>query len=257
MAAPSTYIRVNGVWKKLTKIHMRVAGSWKACRSVWVRTGGTWRRTYNRITPGSISYSTPGAATHTVVAHNTYQIELWGGGGPGGTATSTGSTSSRHFALSDGSATSIASLGLTAGGGGRGNPWRGGSGGGGGGSATGGDLNATGEAGAMGGSYYIAGYGGASPNGGARRPVPASGDAIGANGHAPGGGGAPGLGQSYGTVGGGGGGGGYVRRTLGSGVLTVGTTLNMTIGSGGTPATSSSYIRGGYGANGRVTLSWS
>lgn len=207
------------------------------------------------VIPGSQTFDTPGASSFVVPNYNSMVVELWGGGGPGGTATTTGSTSGIHIAISDGSATSIASLGLTANGGAKGNRWRDGSGGGAGGSASGGDTNTAGAAGGNGGTYYSNGSGGASPDGGAQVTAP-TGDAIGINGNAPGGGASGGSYESAGTNGGGGGAGAYVKKTYTPGALTPGSSISLTVGSGGVPATSSSYIRGGYGANGRVKFTW-
>jgi len=256
MVAPNTYVRVSGVWKKVTNTYVKVGGTWKAVVRSSVKANGVWKLTYNRVVPGSTTYSTAGTYNFTVPDFNTLQVELWGGGGPGATATTTSSTSSSHAAVSHGFASTITSLGLSAAGGQWGRRWREGNGGGAGGVPSGGDINTAGEAGGNGGTYYINGYGGAAPNGGERVNAP-TGDAIGINGVQPGGGASGGAYQSAGTVGGGGGGGAYVRKTYARGALTVGSTLSISVGAGGVPSTGTSYIRGGYGATGRIRLSWS
>jgi len=48
MAAPSTYVKVSGTYKKVNKMYTRVSGSWKEINSAYVRAGGVWKRIHTR-----------------------------------------------------------------------------------------------------------------------------------------------------------------------------------------------------------------
>lgn len=170
--------------------------------------------TVSNVVAGSQSYTTAGSYNFSVPSYNTLTVTVWGGGGGGsqgamGPIPTAGGQSSWNGAV-------------IAYGGGAGS----GVGGGAGGTASGGTTNTTGGAGST--------TGGNSPNGGA-------GGAAGSPGTAPGGGG----GGSIGAYGGGGG--GYSTRTYSVGQLTVGASIPVVVGAGGT---------GTAGAVGRVTITW-
>jgi hypothetical protein len=57
------------------------------------------------------------------------------------------------------------------------------------------------------------------------------------------------------NAGGGGGAGAYLKKTYGAGLLVPGTLLAIGVGAGGTAGTTEGY-RGGVGAAGRMTITW-
>lgn len=175
------------------------------------------------VVPGTITYSTPGAYSFVVPAFNTLEVHVYGGGGSGvikGAASVAGGAS----AWNNGQPGEVRANGGQPNG--DGNPGLGGT-------ATGGDVNTAGEAGAV-------GYGGANlgPQGGARQTsTHTAGNPYG------------GGGRGAGTVGGGGGS-GYARKTFAIGALTVGASVPLLVGAGGSVDTRS-------GADGAVVISWS
>lgn len=199
--------------------------------------------------------------TYTVPTYNTVIVEAWGGGasGAGGNGYLT--------TIAGNPGTQSSFVGVTAGGGigpaaGTGS---GGLTGGGGGTASGGDTNTSGGSGANGWADFCpvtSGAGGSSPNGGS------GGAGISTNvpsnpGGAPGGGGGGGLGAQYQSQQGlwycrgtpGGGAGAYSKKTYTPGALTPGSSVNVTVGSGG--AAPSAAGPGGAGAAGQVKVTCS
>ena len=201
--------------------------------------------------------------TFTVPAYGTLTVEVWGGGASGGgsngyvtsIAGNSGTQSSFSGVVADGGigpAAGTGSGGLT---------------GGQGGTASGGDVPPS-QAGSDGGAgwadfcpYAPSGAGGSSPNGGAGGAGIST--AVPSNpGSAPGGGGGGGLGAQYQPGQGlwycrgaaGGGAGAYSKKTYAAGALTPGSSVTVTVGSGG--AAPSAAGPGGVGAAGRVTITW-
>lgn len=216
-------------------------------------------------TGGTQSFNTVGSGSFTIPLYrNTLTIEIWGGGGGGGSGNHDG-----YYNGSNGTATTV--LGVTAGGGNGGSggsrydnqSGAGGSGGTASGSATpspttltktngnaGGGGNAGGNVGGSGGAAPSGGSGGAAGNQGG-----------GGAGSAPGGGGGGGGYSDHQSknpnqaAGGGGGSGAYARIYYSSyGAITSGTVVNFTIGAGGSGAPQTE--KGGNGANGRITFTW-
>ncbi|OGG56667.1 hypothetical protein A3D71_03455 [Candidatus Kaiserbacteria bacterium RIFCSPHIGHO2_02_FULL_55_20] len=208
---------------------------------------------------GSQTFTSSG--TFIVPAYGTLTVEVWGGGASGG------GSNGYVTSIAGNSGTQSSFFGVVAGGGigpaaGTGS---GGLTGGVGGIASGGDTNTSGGAGSNGRAdfcpYAPSGAGGASPNGGAGGAGISA--AVPSNpGSAPGGGGGGGLGAQYQPGQGlwycrgaaGGGAGAYSKKTYAAGALTPGSSVTVTVGSGG--AAPSAAGPGGAGAAGRVTLTW-
>lgn len=49
MAAPSTYFKVAGDWKRFTAMHFKVAGVWKAIHRAYVKVGGQWKLVFEGV----------------------------------------------------------------------------------------------------------------------------------------------------------------------------------------------------------------
>lgn len=227
------------------------------------------------VAAGSASYATPGTYSFSVPAYGSLTVQVWGGGGAGGgffqyAPGGPGGTSSFGNAL-----------GATGGSGGAGvtraddpTPRPGGPGG----AGYGGDSNLTGGSGLSGspGEMYVSACGGVSGAGGSAPYGGVGGAAVsmtatGNPGIAPGGGASGGAGATMYSwpegggnyfecaYAGGGGGGGYAAKAYSSGQLTPGSTVTVVVGSGGVPwlYNGQTYnAAGGYGASGRVTISW-
>ncbi len=179
------------------------------------------------------TFNATGVHSYTVPASfGTITVRVWGGGGSGGQG------AWWHGNGLAGGNSSIASLGLMAGGGGFGNLTGGAPGAGG--VASGGTVNTNGAAGSAN-ITTTGGLGGSSPNGGA------GGNAS--NGTAPGGGAAGSYGNPDGGAGGGAG--AYVEKTFTSLTLAPNATINdIIVGAGG--------IGPGYnGGMGQVTITCS
>lgn len=179
------------------------------------------------VTPGTQQFE---AGTHSFVVpeFNTLTITMWGGGASGSNPTVAGNAST------------ITSLGLTAGGGLTGSISVNGAGG----TATGGDTNTTGGTGA------VRGDGGDAPGGGAGGLRWASGaNQNGRPGEVPGGGGAGRrlANNDYGS----GGGGSRLIKTYTPANLLPGTNLELVV------ADSAISSFGGAGAAGRIIITWS
>lgn len=211
--------------------------------------------------PGTITY-TPGTYTFLVPLFRNMVIEVWAGGGAGG---STGNEAYRGTSGGNSIVTLPNSIVITAGGGQGGqnvysNRWHRGhyNGAGGiGGIATGGDVNKNGTAGDTG-SAARPGHGGAGANGGSGGAGTSS---RGGNGGFPSGGGG---GYDYGNGGGkfswdtgGGGGGAYSKKTIKIGQIRPHDNITVVVGVGGHPQ-QSDYPpgEGGHGGDGRVIITW-
>jgi hypothetical protein len=46
VAAPSSHIKIGGVWKKTNKGYVKVAGTWKPLKAAYVRVSGSWKKIY-------------------------------------------------------------------------------------------------------------------------------------------------------------------------------------------------------------------
>jgi len=198
------------------------------------------------VVAGSITYSTPGTSSFTVPNFHTLVIELWGGGGSGGKQRTNGDGE-------NGTASSIATLGLTAGGGGKGRDGNYSSTGGTAGTATGGDINTPGNVGGAGNdSTRTGGVGANAPNGGTGGYGGTYSGNEGGPGGTPGAGGG-GEGGTLSKPGSGAGSGGYVKKTYAYGDIAAGTSLSFTVGDqgGATPG------NGGKGGFGTVKFTWS
>lgn len=194
----------------------------------------------------TVTYNSTGTYAYAVPASfGTITIKLWGAGGSGGGAGSVNGTS--------GGNSSIASLGLVAGGGAFGPSSASGTFGSGG-VASGGSINTNGAngtapGGGFSGSGGAASFGGA---GGAGRNTSGNGP----NGAAPGGGGVGGTNTGGPGYGGGGGAGAYVEKTFTSVDLVPGSTLSdVVVGAGGVP--SATTYMGGSGGAGQVSITCS
>lgn len=170
-------------------------------------------------------------------------VRMWGpaGGGHGDGSGAPGT---------DGGDTTIAALGLNAGGGKKGGTSAVG-GGGLGGVASGGDVNVNGERGGNGVEASPSGKGGNAPYGGIGG-APAT-NATGLAGQAPGGGGSGGN-NGVSISASGGGSGSYLRKTYSAGQLTPGTVLAVALGSLGLGG--AGMRPGGDGARGEVRFFW-
>jgi hypothetical protein len=210
----------------------------------------------NPVVAGSITFTSPGTTSWSVPQYNTMTVNVWGGGAAGSGTTalgSTGGTSSFAGLLSaTGGAVSSSTTGV----------------GGLGGTGSGGTVNETGGAG----SAYVAassaaktltgGEAGsttsAANGGGAAKSVAASTSAnvVGVAGNPHGGGGTGASGASLGksVAFPGGGGGGYTQKVFTRADLTIGSSVSITVGAGGTVA---GATLGGAGAAGAVTITWS
>ena len=198
------------------------------------------------VTPGSVTYTSPGTYYLTIPIYGTLTVELWGGGGSGVSNSSSGGT---------GGASYISSLGMTANGGIGGAQLGGGAQQGGpGGSASGGNSNnisggdgGNGVPGGRGSQHGGAGgngaNGGAGGSGGLYYVYPAT------NGSFPGGG----SGGSPRTAGGGGGGGAYCSSVF-TGSTYAGSVFTIIVGAGSNNGADGdgSYI----GANGQCVITW-
>jgi len=203
---------------------------------------------------GSQSYTAAGTNSFTVpLFRNTLTVDIWGAGGGGG-----GYAKDYVYGATGGTSSITFSNSLTA-------SANGGTGGqdaatdrygglvygdnGVGGAASGNVLSTTGNAG------YSLGVGAGAPSGGGDvapgfRQYPAP------NGSAPGGGGAGfyyDTGGKFPAVAGGAGSGGRAQSTWASAALPTSTTATVIVGGGGAPG--NGY--GGYGADGKITISWS
>lgn len=199
------------------------------------------------VTPGSVTYSSPGTYYFNVPLYRTLSIELWGGGGSGVSNSSSGGT---------GGTSSIGALSMVANGGIGGAQLGGGAQQGGpGGSASGGNTNnisgGNGGDGVFGGrGSQHGGAGGSGANGGSGGSgglyyvYPAS------NGSPPGGG----SGGSPRVAGGGGGGGAYCSSVF-TGSTYAGTVFTIIVGAGSNNGNDGdgSYV----GANGQCVITWS
>jgi hypothetical protein len=195
------------------------------------------------VTPPSGNAQTfTASGTFVVPAYTSaLTVEMWGGGG-GGFGDGTGSEGS------DGGASRF--LGLTAGGGVRGQTSSD-TGGGLGGVASGGDINTNGQRGGTGSSGGPSGKGGDAPLGGVGGAAVKK--SVGNAGQAPGGGGG-GADNALGTTASGGGSGAYVKKTYAPGALVPGTIIPVTVGAGGVGGIGG--YRGGDGARGEVRITW-
>ena len=203
---------------------------------------------------GSVTYSSASTNSFTVPLYrNTLTVEIWGAGGGGG-----GYVYDNLYGATGGTSSVTFSNSLTAsanGGTGGQDAFKDRNGGlvygsnGVGGTASGNVLSTTGNAG------YSLGVGAGAPSGGGD-VAPGYRQAPAPNGSAPGGGGA---GFYYDTTGkfpavaGGAGSGGRAKSTWASAALPAGTTATVIVGGGGAPG--NGY--GGYGADGKITISWS
>lgn len=209
------------------------------------------------VEPGSQTMNASG--NFVVPEYNELIVELWGGGAPGG---SVFGDALWNPGASNGGATQVAALGLTAGGGQRGAAR---TAGGAGGTASGGDVNTTGGAGGPGSTTTrVSGAGGNCPNGGAGGPsaVSGGGSVPGNAGAAPGGGGSGSshfdTNVGHDDSGNGGGAGGYCRKTYTrANGPTPGASLAVTVGAGGVGAAVTNGQPGGNGASGRARFTWS
>ena len=190
---------------------------------------------------GYVDWVRTAAGNYTWTAplyRNSVVVEVWGGGGAGGSYIASGRSGDGTSSIFYGPANVV-------GGGGQGGenarydtvyskPT---GAGGAGGTASGGNTNITGSSGAGGGSGSTGGAGTSgygSGGNGYRTPV-----------------------QKYTTYAGGGGAGGYSRRTYAPGALTTNTTYSVTVGSGGIPDQGGSpypNAQGGYGGAARVRI---
>jgi hypothetical protein len=199
--------------------------------------------------PGSGNWG-PGTYYWAIPNYNLMSIQIWGAGGGGAANYYNGSGNWNGTAGGNSTVYIIGYSGPTAYGGGGGANYQNGGGGGAGGGAggwTGGGNGYTGEAG-QGYQGSNGGYGGSSPAGGGRA-------GSGAGGNFPGGGGGGGL------QGGGGGAGGYLVSYYTPSTLGIGTTLVISVGSGGAggpvyPDTNFGRYGGGNGAGGYVIITW-
>jgi hypothetical protein len=211
---------------------------------------------------GSAIYA-PGTYTLQVPLFRRMTIEVWSGGGAGG---STGSEVYRGQSGGDSIVTLPNGMILKATGGQGGqnvysNRWHRGhydGAGGTGGIATGGDVNTNGAAGTAGVAAHP-GHGGAAGNGGAGGAGSTSGGAPGV--FPGGGGGGFDYGQGWGKFSwdtGGGGGGSYCKKSIKVGQIHPHTNITITVGAGGT-ARNSMYPpgEGGKGGDGQVRITWS
>ena len=199
-------------------------------------------------------FTTAGTFAYVIPSYNTLTVEMWGGGGGGGATSGTAGGS--------GGATSGSGFGAIAdGGGGGGCPqgaYRSIGSAGSGGTASGGNLtNTNGNPGV----YYA--IGGTAPFGGTGGTRATSYMGSGGNGNPPGGGGAGGYydnGAGYWVWGGGGGSGAYVKSVFNSvnmGSPVIGSTIDITIGSGGAKGvTNNAGGSGGTGGAGKIIISW-
>lgn len=221
------------------------------------------------FTPGNQTFTTSGTFTIPTGTTN-LQIEMWGGGGSGGSGQLTGAYPQGSNNTS-GSASSC--NGLTANGGTKANQTPGGAGG----SASGGTTNTTGGSGTSPNTgvncssdkstFYVAGTGGNSPNGGTQT-APTCGTSSQA-GPAPGAGGNGATGYAVSGFsspsGGGGGAGGYSTKTFtglsGSLAYTVGTAGQpgfLIPGPGGKSGIAGyGALNGGAGGSGAIKFTWS
>lgn len=207
--------------------------------TVGTGTPDTWSATTGAgVTPGSQTFSTPGAFTFTIPNYNNLTVEVWGGGGGGG---------GYYYPLATGGGQSNWNSSAILANGGKPGPTYGAgesydANHGYGGTAAGGTTNLTGGAAPLG-----AWAGGSSPNGGAQT----SGAMQPAN--APGGGGSGGgvIGDDWGD---GGGGGGYAARTYSAGAFTPGANIGGNVGAGGSAA--GADFQPTPGAAGRVRFTW-
>lgn len=201
---------------------------------------------------GSQSFTTPGADSFVIPNYSTsLVITLWGGGGGGG-----GTVNSSPQYAAQGTASTVVSLSLSAGGGNGGqdcDAFTSTNGAGGtGGSASGGDTNTSGEDGQTGygtnrgGNAAFAGNGGAAPTG----------IASGNNGSAAGGGGSGSCVSVSSIAAGAGEAGAFCQKTYAQGVLTPGNSLTLFIGSGGAGRVLAGNGSGGAGARGQIDISW-
>jgi len=227
------------------------------------------------VTPGSQQFDS-GSGSFATPAYNTLIVEIWGAGGGSCSWNLTGPAKS---AGTNGGASSVSTLSLSAGGGvgsdmasasSRQRRRRGGT-------ASGGDTNTTGQAGSAGqgqntsaASSWFGGKGGDSPNGGTggAQTVDTNTTATGVAGNignAPGGGASGGAQLSSGTKCGTGGGGAariaanlYVRRNRRR--ASVRRLLAYAVGVGGVRGVvtqSGFFLNGNSGAAGRVRFTWS
>lgn len=198
------------------------------------------------VTPGSQTFNSSGS--FTVPSFNTLTVHVYSGGGGGG-----GGGINSNFVAGDGGNSSFGSPTPVTSGGGKGGQGReaGGNGGSGGGNQDGEDGTAT----SAGSAYGGAGGSCLGPDGGsgAARNGPTTGNAYGVAGSAPGGGGSGGVATGPGG-GGGGGAGEYKTQTFTTGQLTVGASIPVTVGAGGTAG--SGWRAGGAGGQGRVVVEW-
>lgn len=80
---PAVYTRVGTTWKKVNKIHVKVGTVWKEVVKAYIKVGTTWKEIHSGVTPGSITYTTPGTYSFVVPSYNSLEVELWGAGGGG------------------------------------------------------------------------------------------------------------------------------------------------------------------------------
>lgn len=179
---------------------------------------------------GSQTFTASG--TFVVPTYTSLTVKVWGAGGGGGGSFANGNGSA-------GGQSKFDTSGPTANGGGGGTQGDSTGAGGAGGTASGGDTNTTGNSGS-GGNIGGTGVGG---NGGAANGSPPGSTGLGGNGA---------DGGFEGNGGGGGGGGGYSTKTYSAGGLTVGASITVTVGAGGSAAPSAQA-----GQAGRVEITWS
>lgn len=195
------------------------------------------------VTPGSQSFTTAGSHSFTVPCYNTLTVQVWGAGG-GGAGAKSGSTKTGTA----GGASNFDGV-LIANGGAGGPSTSAGAGG----TASGGTTNTTGQSGGTG----TANKGGNGANGGAGGAAAAA-NSHGKPGSEPGGAGSGGRWKhpmtGGGSIGGGGGGGGFTTRAYAAGAYTLGDSVSVVVGAGGTGGNSD--YDGGKGAIGRITITW-
>lgn len=205
------------------------------------------------ITAGTMTYSNQGTYQFVVPSYHTITVKVWGAGGGGGAS---GKNYRPGF---PGGNSTFGSLIAYGGGGGTAGYYQNGIGGIGGG-ASGGDINNTGANGQS--AVNLNGGSGATdPSGDLSYPANGgqSGTDKGSNGSSAlfpgaGGGGGGGADLWQNSGGGGGGAGGYVSKTYIYPVLPIGSVVDFSVGLGGIPGWDDTI--GGFGANGKVIISW-
>lgn len=80
-----TYVKVSGVWKRVTRLYGKVSGTWREAIAGYSKASGSWRLTHSAYAASSYFTRGVGSGSQTVPAEaNAVHVQYAVGGGGGG-----------------------------------------------------------------------------------------------------------------------------------------------------------------------------